>query len=191
MELKQVFMAEDGTTFNSKAEAVEYMRRPQIKAALMTFTEGNEELSDWLAANHEDIEGCFSVGTVKRVTKAERNKLRKGFEKLAELHEGEPVFAFMLEHAEAIVEGFKWPNQRRLQGEDKAAAIAEALSQLTDGNDELVAWIAANEEQLKEAFAAGKPKREVPEKARKALEEYRAKKAAEKAAAEAAAEAAE
>jgi dsDNA-binding SOS-regulon protein len=186
MELKQVFMAEDGTTFNSKAEAVEYMRRPQIKAALMTLTEGNEELSDWLAANHEDIEGCFSVGTVKRVTKVERNKLRKGFEKLAELHEGEPVFAFMLEHAEAIVEGFKWPNQRRLQGEDKAAAIAEALSQLTDGNDELVAWIVANEEQLKEAFAAGKPKREVPEKARKALEEYRAKKAAEKAAAEAA-----
>jgi hypothetical protein len=187
MNFKPVFQAADGTLHNSKQELIDYMRKPAILAALMTLTQGNEDLSQWLLASEEEVLGVFGTGSIKRVTKSERNKLRKGFDKLAELHAGENAFAFMLEHAEAIITGFKWPGQTRLVGEAKVAAITETLMSITNGNADLVNWIVANEEQIKNCFEAGKIKREVPEKTRLALAEFQAKRAAEKAAREAAA----
>ena len=185
-ELKQVFQAADGTTFDSKAEAQDYMRKPKIRAALMTATQGNEELSDWLVENKDKLQDVFGIGTVKRVTKAERNKLKKALDAVAEQHEGENKFSFLIEHADAIAKTFKWPNQKRLDADEKAAAIKSSLVEMVgEDNSEVAEWIASNVETIEEAYEAGKPKREPSPKAMEALAAYQAKRKAEKEKAEA------
>ncbi|MDB4575383.1 hypothetical protein N9112_00305 [bacterium] len=180
--VKTAFLAEDGTVFETKSAAEEHNRRDTVKAALMTLTEANTELSDWLLEQKNAVLEAFSTGKVKMVKKAERNALRKQLEKVVK-EMGDDV-PFIKEHIETIVESFKFKS-KRITGEDRDAAILEQLTALTD-NAELASWIQTKQPSVEEAYKAGIVKRQVSPKATEALAAYRAKKAAEKAAKEAA-----
>jgi len=183
-EVKPVFQAADGTLFNTKAEAVDHGRAPKIRAALMTATAGNEELSDWLLEKKEELAQIFGTGTVKRVTKSERNKLTKALEAVVEQHKDEPKFAFLVAHYEDVAKSFKWPGQKRLDADEKAAAIKELLVEmLGPDNVEAADWVAQNAATIEAAFEAGKVKREVSPQAKEGLALHRAKVKAEKEAA--------
>jgi len=183
--LKQVYQAADGTVFNTKSEALDHQRAPEIRAALMTATQGNEELSQWLLENKSDISECFGIGTVRRVTKVERNKLRKALEAVVEAHQGEPKFAFLVENAEAVAKTFKWPDQKRLDSEEKAAAVKESLVELMgEKNRDAAEWVADNASAVEEAYDAGKPKHTPSPAAMEGLARHRAKLKAAKEAAE-------
>jgi len=184
-ELKQVFVTPDGQMFNTKAEANDYQRRPLIKEALMALTDKNEELADWLVENQETVVSAFNIGTIKRVTKSEKKKLHAALEAIVAAENKD--FAFIAENAEAVEESFRWPTVKRMDDEEKAAAAKKTLMEESENNEELSDWVVANQEQIIEAYSAGKVKREVSPKAQQALAEYRAKKAAQKAAEEAAA----
>jgi hypothetical protein len=174
----------DGKVFSTKAEAMNYIRRPKIKAALMELTKNNEALSDFLLDNQDEVEGALDTGTVRRVTKVERNNLAKAISHALTIGAGDKKLAFLEENQDAIIESFRWPSVKRLLGEDKTAAQVEALTTLSD-NPELAAWVVANQEAVLESFKAGVEKREVNPAAAEGLAAYRAKKAAEKAAKEA------
>jgi hypothetical protein len=194
MELKQVYATPDGMQFDTKAEALDHLRRPKIEAALNEITGNNEELTAWLMDNRETVESAFDVGTVRRVTKSERNKLAKAFDKLEEDGLEGPA-AYLLETImvdgveyvikDILVDSFKWPAQKRLDDEAKKASAKEILLK-ESGNEDLSDWATENQAAILEAYEAGKEKRQVSPKAQEALAAYRAKKAAEKAAAEAA-----
>ena len=180
MELKSVFITEDGKQFQTKAEAVEYLRRPKILDALKPLTEGNAELANWLLDNRETVEQAFDVGTIRRVTKVEQNKLAKALKAIKDANE--PKFGFVAEHADVIQEVFRWPTVKRMTDEEKAIAARNTLVGASDGNTELAEWILKHKEQIQIAYQAGVEKRAVNQKAQEALAAYRAKKAAEKAA---------
>ena len=182
MELKQVFMTPDGKAFESKAEALNHVRRPKIIEALMKIT-NDQKLSDWLADHQEGVEMAFEVGTIRRVSKVEHNKLQKALEAIKEANN--PKFAFVTENASAILDSFRWPSVKRMDAEEKATAARNSLVALSEGNEELATWIVANRDAVLEAFEAGKEKRDTS-KQMQALAEYRARVAAQKAAAAAA-----
>lgn len=181
MELRQVYTTEDGKVFDNKKDAMDYLRRPKIEAALITLTGGNKELTSWLLENQEAVEVAFETGTIKRVTKSEKNKLKKALEAVAEANE--PKFAFVADNVQAIVDSFRWPSVRRMDPEEKAAAARKSLLEASEGNEELADWVLAHKDALIEAYQAGVEKRTISPKAAQGLAEYRAKKAAEKAAA--------
>jgi translation elongation factor EF-G len=186
-ELKQVFMV-DGKTFESRAEAQDYIRRPKIEAALTSVTKGNADLNKWLVENHEGVEMAFEVGTIKRVTNSERKKLEKALEHIAEKLAGDSKASFVTDNKGAIMESFRWPAVKRMSEEEKAQAARNSLLGLTENDEKLVDFILANKEAILTAYDAGIEKRAVNPKAQEALAAYRAKKAAEKAAAEGAAQ---
>jgi hypothetical protein len=171
--------------FDTKADALAYMRRPAIEGALKKVADGNMDLVKWLIENQEAIEVAFEVGTIQRVTNSERKKLEKALEALKEI-QGNPKIAFLQENAGAIKDSFRWPSVKRMSEEEKTVAARNSLMAATDNNEKLVGWILANREAIMEGYEAGKEKREVNPKATEALAAYRAKKAAEKEAAEAA-----
>lgn len=179
-ELKQVYVL-DGKIFDTKAEAEDYIRLPKVRAALVVLTKNNKELSDWLIENQESVEQAFDTGTIKRVTKSEKNKLGKALVALGETTE--PKLAFLRDNADAILESFRWPSVKRMTDEEKAVAARNTLVAASEGNTDLAEWVMANKDGILEAYAAGKVKREINPKAAEALAAYRAKKAAEKAAA--------
>jgi hypothetical protein len=179
-QLRQVYTTPDGKQFDTKAEALDYLRRPQIESALVNITSGDLDLIKYLVDNMESIKEAFEAGTIKRVTKTERNKLKKALEALKDTVE--PKLAFIRENAEAIEKSFRWPSVERMNDEEKAAKALETLVEAFDGNAELAEWVIEQKDALLEAFEAGKVKRTVNPKAAAALAEYRAKKAAEKAA---------
>lgn len=191
-QFKQVVVTEDGQQFDSITEAKEYLRRPKILEALQGLTK-NPETAQFLLDEKEAVESAFDAGTVRRVTKSERNKLAKALHALGDDLEGpakylnETVNIDGREYTiKAVIEdSFKWPKQSRLGPEEKLAEQQRVLSEVTDNNKKLVKWIIDNEEALLEAYKAGIVKREVPQKTIDALAAYREKKAAEKAAAEA------
>jgi hypothetical protein len=183
MELKSVVITPDGKQFATKKEALEYLRRPKIVAALKPIVDGNEKLSDWLVENQDQVEAAFEAGVIRRVTKVERNKLSKALDAVKEL--ANPKLAFITEHSAEILESFRWPSVTRMSDEEKAQAAKNSLVAATDGNEELANWIIAKKDAILEAYNAGKEKREINSKATEALAAWRAKKAAEKAAAEA------
>jgi hypothetical protein len=203
MELKQKFVLEvDGKTltFDTKKEAQDFLRRPAIKAALANVTGGDASLSDWLIANQDSIEAAYDAGSIRRVTKVERNKLRKALDFILESHANvtkdkdgnitsvsnvDSKAAFVIDNREALLESFRWPSVQRMKPEEKELATRNTLANLTDNDEKLVAWILANKDAILEAYQAGKEKRAVNPAAAEALAAYRAKKAAEKAAAEA------
>jgi dsDNA-binding SOS-regulon protein len=182
MELRQVYTTEDGMTFDTKAEALDYLRRPQIEAALAIVAAGNAELAAWLYDNQEVVEGAFDIGTIKRVTKVERNKLAKALEHVKEIQDSK--LAFLQDNADAIAETFRWPTVSRMSDEEKAVAARNTLVAASDGNEDLADWVVEHKDKILEAYEAGKVKRAVSPKATEALAAYRAKKAAEKAKAE-------
>jgi hypothetical protein len=182
------FMTPDGKTFKTKAEAVDYLRTPQILAALNKLTDKNAELVAWLIEHEDNIANAFDSGTIRRVTKQERKALEKALAYVVEALGTDPKAKFVVDNADAISDTFKWPNQKRVAPEDKAAAIKTALLELTSeeaADAKVTDWIIANKEGLDAAFNAGVVKREVSQKTLDALAEARAKAAAGREAAKA------
>lgn len=185
-DIKPVFVTPDGKQFDNRADATTYLRRPKIQAALKAISGCTDDLVNWLVENQESVEVAFDAGTIRRVTKSDGNKLTKALEALKEI-EDNPKISFLQEHADAIKDSFRWPSVKRMTPEEKTLAARNTLLNDTEGNNELVEWILANQEAVVAAYGAGIEKREVSPKATAALEAYRQKRAAEKAAAEAAA----
>jgi succinate dehydrogenase flavin-adding protein (antitoxin of CptAB toxin-antitoxin module) len=182
----------DGQFFATKAEAQAYLRRPKVLEALNKLfgNEPNADLAQWLLENQESLEEAFDTGTVRMVRKTERNQLNKAGEALKEFFadpanaEIRKKAAFIADNLDVIVEVFRWPKVARLKEEEKAAAIATAVGELTKDdedkvNEDLVAWIVDNQAGILEAFEAGVEKRAVDPKATDALAAYRLKKATE------------
>lgn len=186
--LKAVFTV-NGQNFDTRAEALDFLRKPQIIAAMNAVTKDNAELTAWLVEHQEQVEVAFETGAIRRVTKAEHAKLLKSLEALKEV-EGNPKLAFLQEHAGAIADSFRWPSVKRMDEAEKATAARNTLVAASEGNTELATWIIANKDAVLAAYEAGVEKRAVSPKATEALATYRAKMAAEKAA-KAAAEAEE
>lgn len=192
MDLKQVYATPDGKQFDTKAEALDYLRRPLITAALNKVAPDNPELVDWLLANQEAVETNFESTKIKRVTKSEHKQLEKALEAVASA--GEKSFAFITDNASAILDSFRWPSVKRGTEEEQAATIKNGFLALTGEpaeKPELTDWIIANKDAILEAYQAGVVKREVNPKAAEALAAYQAKKKAEKEAKAAAAAAQE
>jgi|SaaInlStandDraft_5_1057022.scaffolds.fasta_scaffold00542_23 dsDNA-binding SOS-regulon protein len=183
-DLKQVFTTPDGQIFETRVEAQTHLRLPKVKEALDALTEGNEDLSNWLVENKDTLVDLFDVGTIRRVSKTEKNKLRKALDYLVE--QDDTKAKFVTENAEAIFETFRYPTQKRLTSDEKDEAIATKLNEMTEGNEDVSSWVATHREDVLKAYDAGKPKREVSPKAQAALAAYREKQAADKAAREAA-----
>jgi hypothetical protein len=182
--IQQVYKAPDGKEFGTREEAMQYIRRPLITAELSKIDGVNKDLVEWLLENQESVEVAFEVGTIRRVTKAERKKLEKALEHLVSLND--PKLAFISENAGAVKDSFRWPGVKRMDEAEKREAARRSLVASTEGNEQLADWIVANREAILNSYEAVKPKREVNPAATEALAAYRAKKAAEKAAAEAA-----
>jgi hypothetical protein len=184
-EIRQAYVTDDGTIFPTKAEAVAYERKPKILAALMVATANNNDLSVWLMDNDEQVLAAFDAGTIRRVTKSDRKKLKIAIDHLiaqqTEATVAEPKLSFLVEHGLDIIDTFRFPTVKRMSEEEKANAAHNTLMLASDNNEGLVDWVVANEAAILAAFDAGKVKREVSPKATAALAEYRNKKAAEKA----------
>mgnify|MGYP000014360760 FL=1 len=181
MELRQVYTTPDGKTFDTKSEALTYLRRPKIKEAMLKVTGKNAELTDWLIEHQEAVEIAFETGTIRRVTKVEHNKLAKAIDALKEI-QGNPKIAFLQDNAGAILDSFRWPSVKRMDEGEKTTAARNSLVAASEGNEELAAWVIANKDAVLSAYEAGVEKRQVNPKAQEALAAYRAKKAAEKSA---------
>jgi dsDNA-binding SOS-regulon protein len=182
--ISQTWQTPDGKTFATKAEATEHVRKPQVKEALLKVTDNNEELSEFLAENRDEVAEAFDTGTIRRVTKAEKKKLAAACERLAEIFKdsNDHKLAFLADNLDALQDSFRWPTQQRMTPEEKAAAVKVSLTSLISDNPALVDWVVANQEQLMACFEAGKVKRPVSEKAADGLARYRAQQAALKAA---------
>jgi hypothetical protein len=174
-QIQQVFMY-DGKTFETKAQVEAYIREPKIKEALMTLTQKNTDLVNWLMANREDIAGTFDSGKIARVTKSERKQLAKALDAVADVKGAE----FLKINAKAVLDSFRWPSVKRGTPEEQAAALQKSFMDMTENNTDLVAWIISSKDALLEAFEAGVEKRQVSPAASQALAEYRARKQAEK-----------
>jgi hypothetical protein len=185
MELRQVFTTPDGKMFDTKAEAMTYLRRPKIEAALAVLTKNNKQLTAWLLDNQEQVEIAFETGTIRRVTKSEHNKLSKALDALKEI-QGNPKLAFLQDNIGAILDSFRWPSVKRMDEAEKTTAARNSLVAASEGNEELAEWIISNKDAVLEAYQAGVEKRQVNAAATEALAAYRAKKAKEKEAAAAA-----
>jgi len=177
-ELKQVFMI-DGKAFETRKEAMDYLRLPKITEALLKVTSGNKDLTEWLVAHQEAVETAFDTGTIRRVTKSEQKKLDKALDALKEV--GDSRLAFLVENAEAISDSFRWPSVKRMDDAEKATAARNSLVAIAERED-VADWILANKEAVLAAYEAGVEKRAVSPKATEALAAYRAKMAADKAA---------
>lgn len=186
-ELVQKFVLPTGEQFDTKAEALAFLRQPKILAALVIVTGNNKDLAEWLLENQDTVEGAFESGTIKRVTKAEAKKLGKAIDAL-KLVENQPDLKFLIENAEAVRESFRWPSVKRMTDEEKALAARNTLLAATENNEELVTWILGQKDQILASYEAGVEKRAVNPKATEALAAYRAQKAKEKADKEAAAQ---
>jgi hypothetical protein len=180
VDVKQVFQAEDGTIFGTRAEVIDYARRPKITDALMAFTNKNQAVVDWLVANQEKVEDAFDTGTIKRVKGSEKAKLGKVLDLVAEAHKNDPKFAFLTDNKDAVLESFRWPSVKRLKPEEKTAEAIASLTTLANGNVELANYVATNEVAIRACYEAGVEKRAVNPKASEALAAYQAKKKAEK-----------
>jgi hypothetical protein len=190
MEIRQAFVVGD-QQFDSKAEAMDYLRRPKVMAALLKLTNGQSDLAELLYENRDTIESAFDTGMIRRVTKAERKKIRNAFEALPEvlpkaaefLREKVTYQGAEVSIMEQLIDSFSWPKQRRMTDDEKTAALSESLKTLSI-SEEVAEWIKNVKDDLFEAYGAGVEKRTIPQKALDGLAAYRAKMAAIKAAEE-------
>lgn len=191
LEQKIAVKMDDGSTklFDTKAQAMEFLQRPKQTEAFQSFVGDNAPLIEWLLDNRTEIEGAFESAKIKRVTKSEKNALKKALDavKAAE----DKNFVFLVENSEAVLNSFRWPSVKRGSEEEQAATIKKAIMALTGDNAELSDWIIANKTQILEAYEAGAVKREVSPQAAAGLAKWRAEQEAKKAAEKAAEEAAE
>lgn len=181
MSVVQIFRAEDGTEFNTRAEAVDHNRRPKILEALSEVTEGNAELNQWLLDNQEQFEMAFEIGAIRRVSKGERKKLDKALEFINTMDNKE--VEFIKEHTEAIRASFRHLAVKRMTPEERTLAAKNTFVAALEGNVEVAEWIIENREAIEKAFKAGRPVNPGLEKGGQALAAYHAarKAAAEKA----------
>ena len=143
--------------FEDKAERDAFDRKPQVDAAFAKLTDSNPELTKFLMDKEDEIQAVFETGTIQRVKKADRNKLKKALEKI--VASGNKDFAFVADNAGAIADSFKWPAVARIKPEEKLSIMTATLNALTDNNAELVNWILASEAAILEAYEAGVVKR--------------------------------
>jgi hypothetical protein len=172
MTLQKGVMTADGKWFATVGEAKDYLRKPLITAALKKVANGNENLAQFLLENDDEIQKAFEAGTVARVTKAERNKLKKALDHLCSL--GDTKLRFITDNAEAVLDSFRWPSVKRLTAEEKAAETMKALTALADAK--AAEWVIANKDAILNAYEAGIEKRAAP--GGTGLAEYQAAKAA-------------
>lgn len=177
---------EDGSIrlFDSKAEAVDFLRRPAQQKALAAFIEGNEELVNWIIDVQEDLAGAFESTKIRRVSKAEKKALEKALAAVAAAED--KAFSFLVENQKAVLDSFRWPSVKRGSEEEQKAQIINAVTEVAGGDAELAAWLVDSKDQILEALEAGKVKREVSPKAAEGLARWRAEQEAKKAAAQAA-----
>jgi hypothetical protein len=172
LQLQKGVMTPDGKWFSTVTEARDYLRKPMVEAALKKVAGGDANLATFLYENEDEIMKSFEVGTVARVTKAEKNKLEKALAHLATITDNK--LRFIQDNAAAVLDSFRWPSVKRMKDEEKAAATMAALTALADAN--AAKWIIANREKIEEAYEAGVEKRQAP--AGGGLEEYQAAKKA-------------
>ena len=184
-KIEAVYRAADGTTFSTKQEAMAYMRKPLVLAALLALglTAANAEL---LHGHADTVEAAFESGTLRRVTRQEAKKVKAGFDQLKAMTDPHKDLAFLIENADAFVDSFKWPTQKRMSPEEKEVMARNTLNGIVGGSQELTDWVLTNKDAVLEAFQAGVEKREISTKALDGLAAYQAKKKAEREAAEAA-----
>lgn len=167
-------------------EAAEVQREPLVRNALNVLTgNNNPDLVNWLFTKRSDILATYDTGTVRRVTKAERKALTAALKHVSEELANDPKAKFVVENANAIAETFKWPGQKRVAEEDRAAAIQEAFMELTGDNEKLVTFLLNSKDALEAAYNTGIVKREVSQKTLDALAKHHADRKAAKEAAEA------
>ena len=167
-QLAQVFQTPDGRVFNNRADAERHLRAPQIKAALLAVAGGSADLANALFENEGDISGAFESGTIKRVTKAERNKLKAEMDKLVAAHGA--TYKFIAENAAILVDSFRWPTQTRLTDEEKVALQQRTLMGVFNDDEKVVAWVIQEKERILAAYGAGKPERKVSNAAQEGLD---------------------
>lgn len=177
-ELKPVFQV-GGKTFDTKAEALDFIRRPKIEAALNVLTENNKELTTWLLDNQDVVERASEAGVISRVTKAERGQLRKALDAIIAVENKH--FEFVQKNADAIVDSFAWPAVKRMDDAEKATLARNTIVAASEGNEELATWVVANKAAILAAYEAGIEKRPVSPKASEGLQAWRDKMAAQKA----------
>jgi len=178
-KLRQAYVTPDGKTFETAAEARDYLRKPLIETALKRIAAGDANLAGFLLEQQDEIEKAFEAGVVARVTKSERGKLKKSLEYLKTVTD--PKLKFIQDNSDAVLESFRWPSVKRLTPEEKAIETLTMLKKLADEN--AANWIAKNKDAILAAYEAGIEKRIMNPKAMEALE---ASRAAKKAAVEAA-----
>lgn len=183
IELKPVFQVGD-KVFNSKAEALDYIRRPKIEAALNALTENNRELTNWLLDNEETVQRAFEAGVILRVTKSERAQLRKSLDAVIAIDDKR--LEFIQKNADAICDSFAWPSVKRMDDAEKAVAARNTIVAASEGNEELAKWVVENKVAIMAAYEAGIEKRPVNPKASEGLQAWREKMAKQKAEEEAA-----
>jgi hypothetical protein len=185
---KIALQLDDGTVklFDTKAEAVSFLQRPQQRTALGSFID-DKQLIEWILDNREDIEGAFEAAKIARVTKAERKLLASALEAVKAA--GDKSTKFITDNAEAILNSFRWPSVKRGSDEEQAAQVLASMTEVCGGAEgaDLAEFLVANKENLLAGFEAGAVKREVSPKAVAGLAAYRERMAAEKLAKETAA----
>lgn len=162
----------DGQFFATAAEARDFQRKPQVKAALSKLVGGDANFVQFLLDNQDEIENAFDTGVIARVTKSEKAKLQKALEEVKSITNGK--LKFIQDNADAILESFRWPAVKRLKPEERDAAVLESLTKLAD--EKAAKWLLANKENLMNAYQAGVEKRQAP--ANSGLAEYLAAKKA-------------
>ena len=173
-----------GQFYETKAELLDAIRRPQVLEALGAIEGSNEGVANFLLDSKDAIEGAFAIGGIRRVTKSEHTKLDKALAHIAEVLKGDAKAEFVLTHADAIRQSFKWPTVTRMK-EDEIAAAAKASVMALNANEAFATWVLNSREAITAAYKAGIVVPQVSEAAKLALEKHRAAKAAAKAEAEA------
>lgn len=148
----------DGKVFATRAEAVDFLRKPQIESALKVVAGGDANLAKFLSENEDEILKAFEAGVVARVTKAEKKRLMAALEELKTVVN--PKLRFLQDNIEAVADSFRWPSVKRMSEEAKAAATLESLTKLANAN--AANWIVANRKQIENAYNAGIEKRAAP-----------------------------
>ena len=114
LEQKIAVKMDDGSVklFDTKAEAMSYLQRPKQTEAFKAFVGDNPDLITWLLDNRSEVESAFESAKIKRVTKSEKNALKKALDAIKAAED--KAFAFVVEHSDAILNSFRWPSVKRM-----------------------------------------------------------------------------
>jgi len=171
-------------SFTSQQEAQEFIRKPKVLKALNELTKNNDVLTDWLYKNQEGIKTLYQSTQVRRVTKSERKALSDALDAVVAIANSDPrfstAFSFLVTHADAIKQTFRWPTVTRMSKEDAEKQLYINAADFA-GSDMQGKWLIDNKDALLAAFGAGVEKRAVAPVAQAALAAYRQKQQERKA----------